>query len=189
MSAEQFNVHFSMERWDDVDMHLSIGERTAKVYLSDAVFSFEWFIAWLKRIDFRQSVEPCLIDEEGPDKEIIVFDAEEPQIICFSIRDLGGSTVFLNGYIDRQQFISAFKDALSSFFTLGYIDEYEWRECDPEGFRNEMIKFFGEGRYREMYGDPGEFPLHKDFDESPSLRQRILADPWLRERGGKPCCP
>ena len=69
MSAQSIKVHFSVDRWGDVNMHLSIGEQVCKVYLSSALFCFERFIGWLKQIDLRLPVRPFYIDEEGMESE------------------------------------------------------------------------------------------------------------------------
>ena len=157
-------------------MHLSIADQDCQVYLSSAIFSFERFIDWLKQIDLRLPVRPFYIDEEGPDVNILVLDVEQDDVIGFSVLDMKGLSVRLNGYVDRKQLISSFREALRLFFALGYVDPCEGVEIDSEAFRVSLIEFFGEDGYREMYGDLN-FPREGALMPSPSLRERVLSDP------------
>ncbi len=172
----QFKVNFEMTPYGDVDMHITVGDQTVTIFLSSAVFCFEHFIGWLTEIERGAAVPRYSIDEEGPDKEIHISEVAIPDIVRIRILGLHEEQkVFLDGYINQKQFISAYKEALKSFFSVGYVEE---EEVDPEALKNALVEYFGEEQYKEMYGNSDD-KLVDEPRQKISLKERVLSNPWL----------
>ena len=177
---QRVDVKFNMDQRFDAIMEVSIGWQSTDVDLFSTTFDFERFINWLKQIGLRLPVLPYLVDEVNGCKKIFVHDVAEPSTIGFGVADMDTAEISVFGHVDRRQFIHAFKTELKRFFTEDYDDAFDGEKCDPEALREALVEILGEEMYQERYGEV-VFSGKDGCPEEPTLRQRILADPWLCE--------
>jgi len=145
-------LEFSMSVYGWIDLCLTTGLQTAYISLSDAFSPFKELMEWLKMIDRGDVPISFNIDEEGTDKKMLAYGTDDPRRIFFRvIEPYDQKTVFFEGIFDRKEFVSVFKKALRKFFTESF-DSEKWREPDQS-----------------------------DSEDSLSIKDRILADPWIAE--------
>jgi len=145
-------VELSMSGYGWIDLCLTAGLHTVNISLSDVFSPFKELIEWLKMIDRGDVPISFNIDEEGTDKKIYAYGTDDPRRIFFRVVEpYDQEIIFMEGIFDRKEFVSDFKTAMRKFFDESF-DSEKWREPDQS-----------------------------DSEDSLSIKDRILADPWIAE--------
>jgi hypothetical protein len=145
-------VEFSMSGYGWINLCLAAGLQTVSISLSNVYSPFGEMLEWLKMIDRGDVPISFNIDEEGTEKKIYAYGTDDPRRIFFRvIEPYDQEIVFLEGILDRKEFVSQFKTALRKFFDESF-DSEKWREPDQS-----------------------------DSEDSLSIKNMILADPWIAE--------
>ena len=178
--SEDLRVRISMDEWGDFVLHLAIDEDATAIHLADGCFSFEHFIAWLKTVEGEHRTQAYPIDEEGPDKEIMIAPLRDGGHVRFQVVDLSSSgTACLQGILEKKQCIAAFKKEIRSFFADRFDHEKFRGYINPRGLAVSLMEYFGEEGLTRLY--PGGDKALSEIKPLPHLGERILADPWLSE--------
>jgi len=176
---EKISVSIVTTEWGEFDLILSIGARSLKIYLAYGCFCFEYFISWLKTVETGSVQRPYPIDEEGIDKALVIEPLVAPGLIDFRVVDpyAKDETVFIQGLLERKQFISAIKQEIFRYFKEEFVIKDFIGYIPPEAVEEMIRDHLGPEKFREEYG---ESPL--PFEQEPHFGERILADPWFADQ-------
>ena len=143
-------IKLTMAGYGWVNLTLKSDTQTANVSLSDVFPPFKELVEWLKMIDRGDISVGVSIDEEGTDKAMYVYKTDDARRLLFRVIDpYDSEKVFLEGIFDRKRFVFEFRNALKEFFTNDF-DPERWDRLD-----------------------------HSDSDNPLSIKDLILADPWI----------
>jgi len=125
------SVRFEMDEAGWAHLYVGMGEKTKKIYLSDAFPPFDALLGWLKMLDRDDIPARFHIDEEGEEKTLEVYTTNDTSRVLFRVTDRYTDEVFLEGIVAREQLLEEFKQALRDFFQDDF-DPEQWREGEPE---------------------------------------------------------
>jgi len=179
---EKISVSIVTTEWGEFDLILSIGDRSLKIYLAYGCFCFEHFISWLKTVEIGSAQKPYPIDEEGPDKALVIEPLVAPGLIGFRVVDpyAEEETVFIRGILERKQFISAIKQEIFRYFKEEFVIEKFIGYIPPGALETALMEYLGPEKFREEYGE-----RQQSFEQEPPqmhFGERILADPWFADQ-------
>lgn len=146
------NVKFTMGCYGWVKLIMASDAQTANISLSNVFPPFKELVEWLKMIDRGDIPVGVSIDEEGTDKAMYVYKTNDTRRILFRVIDpYDSEKVFLEDIFDRKKFVLEFRNALKEFFTNDF-DLEKWDKLD-----------------------------HSDSENPVSIKDQILADPWINK--------
>lgn len=108
--------------------------RTLAFCTSNAVFSFDPFVEWLKAVETGQGKTDFYIEEEGPEKGLVILPVKNPAAgnIRFLLTNGYEPTVaYMDLELQRQEFVDGFRRGLRIFFNKSFQPKY-WDLCGPD---------------------------------------------------------
>jgi len=129
-------------RFDQFQLLLTLGERTAEIVLSEICDPFPELLEWLQCLAAGDLPIGIAIDEDGSEACIVAHSCGEGRLIV-AVLDRWENTVHATGVVETGEFLSAFRRELTDFLRNRF-DVQSWlyheNEVEQSAYRDEFLK-------------------------------------------------
>ena len=108
-------VKLEMIGYGWVYLHISLGEKTAEIHLSDVFDPFPELLDWLQAVATGDFPAEFDINEEGTFKTLVVHAFERDRLL-FAVLGTFSETELVAGVVDRNALVAEFRRELNGFF-------------------------------------------------------------------------
>jgi len=138
----EMNMDRLMVRFDQFQLLLTLGERTAEIVLSEIYDPFPELLEWLQCLAAGDLPIGVAINEDGSEARIVAHFCGEGRLIV-AVLDRWENTVRTAGVVETEEFVAAFRRELTDFLQNRF-DVRSWlyheAEEDQGAYRDGLLK-------------------------------------------------
>lgn len=138
----EMNMDRLRVRFDQFQLLLALGERTAEIVLSEIYDPFPELLEWLQCLAAGDLPIGVAIDEDGSEARIVAHSCGEGRLLV-AVLDRWENTVRTAGVVETREFLSAFRHELTDFLQNRFDVQawlYHEHEEEQSAYRDELLK-------------------------------------------------